>query len=214
MSFRVNVRVTGVPQVVSYFGAVKSNDLPITMAASLTRTAGLAQTFVRTTTLPQEFILRRPAWAKSGIRIVPATKTRWVTQINDINAYMLLQATGGEKLPHYGRYIAVPLSGARPSPQDSISTANLPHQVMADGGFIRNGVMYKVKLRRSRGGSMIPGRRGTGADRAARADVLPMYKLVERAAIPARYTFVDDVTRVVRDNWVEQFRKAWEEFRR
>lgn len=196
---QINLQVEGVRETAEYFRAAGSRDLPITMAATLSRLAAKAQREIRIL-LGEHFILRRPAWARSGVRIEPATKSKWVAAVKDINPYMELQQTGGEKIP-YGKFIAVPLSGARPTPASLIAAHNRPHAVMAAGGFIRNGIMYAVLIGKPRGRAQ----RFTGR-------VVPMYVLVSSAEEKPRYGFDLAVEKVVELNYREEFGKAWDEF--
>lgn len=178
-------------------GALGSSELPIATATMLSRLAAKGQSRIRRVNLPSAFTLRRPSWARSGVKITPATKRRLEAEVFDRNPYMVAQEESGLKYPKFGRYIAVPLRGARPTRQALIRKANLPHAVMAAGGFIRNDVLYKVLRRggRSRG-------------------ILPMYFLVDRWRWRPRYGFRTTVEAVVNAEYQAEFQKAFEQYTR
>lgn len=191
---KLRAHISGLKEEIERLGAVGNRNLPISIAATLTRTASLAQKQVRQVTLPTHFTLRRPAWAKSGVRMIRATKAKLEAQVMDINPYMVPQEEGGEKFPH-GKALAVPLKGARPSLKSIIRPENRPKAVMDNGGFIRNGIMYKVK-------------KGSGG----RSKIVPMYALVDAATIKPGYEFTKAVRDIVDANLQAEFRKAFAEF--
>jgi hypothetical protein len=169
----------------------------------------MSQRFIRMVNLPSAFTLRRPAWASSGVRITPATKRKLEAEVFDLNEYMLAQETTGEKHPQFGRYIAVPLRGARPTRQALIRPEDLPHAVMQAGGFIRNNIIYKASRLKGPG----RGREGPRANvRLSGRRVLPMYYLVDRWKWRPRYGFRDSVELVVNAEYQEQFQKAFAQY--
>ena len=215
---RLAIEVRYVPEARAELLDTYANQIPFANALALTADAKDAQDYIRRTTLPARFTLRRPAWAKQGIRIQAATKASQVAVVRDINPYMALQQSGGVKIP-FGNAIAVPLSGARRNVKSLIDPENMPHAVMQRGGFIRAGIMYAVTFKRGRSKrlsrSLRPsGIRGTEL-RAAPSwsrEIVPMYALVKRAVVKPRYGFDADVMNVVRRNharnWAVAFEKA------
>ena len=184
--------------------------VPFVLAVTLTHLAKASQAEIRERVLPRQFILRRAAWAKAGIRIRPATKQRLESEVADINPYMLLQETGGTKLP-FGRFIAVPLRGARRSQTSVIRAEDRPAAVMKAGGFIRGNVMFRAaqvfKKQRRRRGMVGP----VNAQRQ-RNRVMPMYALVPKASVRAVYAFAPTVQRVVGDQYQRQFDANWSKY--
>jgi hypothetical protein len=174
------------------------NDLRFAQAMTLTRVAQAGQAAVRDA-LPEKFIIRRTAWASSGIVITPATKERLQSEVADRNSCMVLQESGGEKIP-YKQFLAIPLEGARPSPRALIKTEDRPAEVMARGGFIREntqgiGIMFlprKIFHRARRRRGMV------GPVNASKEQtIVPMYALVRRAEVPARYGMEQTVSEAV-----------------
>lgn len=220
---RLAIEVRYVPEARAEMLDTYANQIPFANALALTADAKDAQDHIRRTTLPARFTLRRPTWAKQGIRIQAATKSTQVAIVRDINAYMALQQSGGVKIP-FGSAIAVPLSGARKNVKALIDPENMPHAVMQRGGFIRAGIMYAVTFKRGRAKRLSRalhsgGRFGTRGFGAAlqqapswSREIVPMYALVKRAVVKPRYGFDSDVMSVVRRNhgrnWAAAFEKA------
>jgi len=209
----VNIKIEGMAAVQREFADIAANQIPYATALSLTRTAQDSQAVIRDQVLPKEFILRRASWARSGIRITAATKRVLMAAIEDINKYMELQETGGTKLP-YKDMLAVPLSGARPTLRSLIRFEDYPAQVMARGGFINKVgstlVMFAVALKRGRQKGLSRRVKGFAQAKWAR-QVIPMYALVPRATIPARYGFVKAVGQVVQARWRGNFEAAFQQ---
>jgi len=192
-------------------GALGSSELPIATATMLSRLAASSQSRIRRINLPSAFTLRRPAWARSGVRITPATKRKLEAEVMDINPYMVAQEETGLKFPKFGRYIAVPLRGARPTRQALISKANLPHAVMAAGGFIRNNVMFKTSTMRGPG----RGREGpVNRKRVRGGGIIPMYYLVPSWKWRPKYEFRKTVEELVGAEYPAEFQKAFEQYTR
>lgn len=194
------------------------NQVPFALAKSLTRTAQNRQKAVQDALGDGRFILRQPAFLRAGVRIEPATKANLVARIKDIDWFMVLQETGGTKLPRYGEFIAVPLSGARPTPQSKIADSDLPAAVMKSGnGFIRPNqqgvpIMYRIVLKAGRRGKLARGIAGISKAAAWERQVLPMYALVKQAHITAVFGFKDTVMNgveaIFRDNFAREFEEA------
>lgn len=206
------IKLEGLEQVQAEMRDIAANQIPFATAKMLTMTAQDGQKVIQGVVLPVKFTLRSPSWMKKGIRVTPATKTSQVAAVEDIHAFMDLQEQGGTKVP-YGNSLAIPITGgARPSQRALIPSANMPSRVMAAGGFIiplTNGVGLMCAR------SLKAGRRKrdkfTGQLGAAKwsRPVVPMYLLVPRATIKARYGFIEAVTQVVEKNWQGNFNKAF-----
>jgi hypothetical protein len=211
----VRISVAGVIETRADFADCGSNQAPFAIAKALTLTAKSRQGKVQAG-LGSRFILRRAGFIKAGVRIEPATKTKLQAVVKDINPFMERQETGGAKLPTHGSMVAVPLSGARPTPRSLIQPQNMPAAVMQRGGFIRsNGrasVMYAVAFRAGRR------RRDkfTGQLGAAKwsRKIVPMYALVPSAEVKPRYDFVKTVTDRVGDEFAQIFEQTFTEARR
>lgn len=199
------IQIQNLKQVQDEFRDIGANQIPFATAKALTRTAQDGQKVIQNNVLGARFTIRRASWAKSGIRITAATKQLLQAIVEDINKYMALQETGGEKLP-YKQYIAVPLSGARPSLSAIVSDDNKPAAVMARGGFIRGNVMYAVSY--ARGQRRLS--RTKGGYRSAQLQVVPMYALVHQARIKPRYGFQPAVVEVVEKNFDANFKDAFQ----
>lgn len=205
---QVSVRVENMREVIARFRGIADDQIPFATALSLTQTAKLAQAEI-CKELPLRFTIRRLQWAKQGIRIAAATKRELVAILEDIHKYMELQEQGGAKVPQFGKFLAVPLSGARRSDKALINSNDLPHAVMASGlGFIRGNVMYRAAFVRSRSRRGFKGVKGFQSGIWSR-QILPMYALLPRATVPKRYGFEDIVRAVVGERWEEEFGKAF-----
>jgi hypothetical protein len=202
----LTVRIENLKEVQAELRSIAADQIPFATALALTKTAQAGQAKVRSDVLPSHFILRRAAWMKNNIRLTPATKTNLAAEVRDTYRAMPLQETGGIKIP-FGRMLAVPLAGARPSASSLISAENRPAAVLARGGFIQGNILYGVPAKAH---GPHRGRRGLRA--GSSGDIVPMYALVPRAHIGARYGFEEAVIQVVRntfgDNFAEAFRRA------
>lgn len=188
---------------------IRDDQIPAALFMALTATAKLAQSAVQQE-LPKRFTIRRLAWATSGIKIEAATKTNLVATVRDIHDYMALQDTGGEKLPHYGEYICVPLTGARRTPSSLIPDNLRPKAVMESGlGFIRGNIMYLAHFQRRTSRRGFKGVKGFSSGSFSR-EITPMYALVRSATIPARYGFEDIVTAIANAKFADEFGKAFQ----
>ncbi len=117
-----------VDRLIASLDAFSPDQFPFTVAKALTKTAQDAQAAVREA-MPVEFILRRD-WIVKGIRIEPARKDHLVALVYSKDPFMGRQEYGGEKMPKLGgRYIAIPMKGARPSDRDLIPTELLPQNM-------------------------------------------------------------------------------------
>jgi hypothetical protein len=209
----VTISVKGLTETIRELISVDRDQIPFATAKALTLTAKSRQKLVQAT-LGQRFILRREAWARQGVRIEPATKTKLQAVIKDINPYMALQEEGGQKLPMHGSKVAVPLTGARPTPRALIREENLPAAVMANGGFIRGNIMYRVVLKAGRRKAVS---RAIGGIREAAnwaRKIIAMYALVPHASVKKRYGFEQTVTQGVVDEFRRNFEVTFEEARK
>jgi hypothetical protein len=204
----LSIRIDGVDSVLAEYADINANQLPYAVVLSLTRTAQQAQDTIRNTVLPTRFTLRRAAFIKQGVRIQAATKTKLAATVQDIDYFMALQETGGQKIP-YGKYIAVPLSGARPTLTAIVNPANYPAAVMQRGGFIRGNIMYAVAFKAGRRGRLSGGIAGLSKAADWSRQIIPMYALVERANVPARYGFEESVRGTVAESWLPNFQASF-----
>jgi hypothetical protein len=202
------IQIRGAKEVQDEFRSINADQIPFATALALTRTAQDGQKDIQDVVLPTRFTLRRGPFMRAGIRIRAATKANLVAIVQDIHSFMELQETTGLKTPTYGRALAIPLRGARPTMTALIKDDDRPHAVMQRGGFIRNGVMYAVRQRykkeRRRRGKYGP----VNASRQ-RNEVVPMYFLVDRWKWQPRYGFVDDVRKIVEQRFKPNFAGAF-----
>jgi hypothetical protein len=208
MSF--TVRVKGLDQTIKNLGAMGHKDVPFVTAATMTGIGKVAQIEIRTL-LEQHFQLRHKGWMQRNVKITPAKKQSLQAEIVDTFSAMLLQETGGTKIP-YGKFIAIPLvPGARRSASALIRPEDRPHAVMQAGGFIRDNIMYRVlkvyKQQRRRRGMIGP----RNAERRRNA-VRRMYLLVEHATIMPRYGFKEAVEQVARQQATSIFEELWRQY--
>jgi hypothetical protein len=203
----VQLRIENLKQVQEEMRAIASDQLPYATALALTKTAQAGQRNIRDTVLPSRFVLRRASWMKANIKIDPATKANLVAAVRDTFGAMALQETGGAKIP-YGSAIAVPLRGARPSPASLISPQNMPSAIMARGGFINGNIMYDVTVKAGRRRA-VKGAFGVSSSASWSRQIIPMYALVPRANVPARYGFEAAVEEIVRTTFGDNFREAF-----
>lgn len=203
----IRAHIEGAQETVAYYRDLAGNQLPFILALALTRTGQDCQGAVRARQ-EQVFILRHKAFIQAGVRIEPATKAKPQVVVKDIDLFMGLQEEGGTKVP-YGKFLAVPLKGARPTARSLVSI--LPKDVMARGGFIRGNIMYMVTFKRQRAKRLAQslGRnfmQGAEWDRG----ILPMYALVPKADVKARYGFVLTVTRKAQEVFPQRFGEAFQ----
>jgi hypothetical protein len=202
----IRLRIENMAEVQASVGAAGNAQARFATAVALTRTAVKARDVVRKELL-ELFTIRRVSWAQKGVRAVPATRQNLQAVVEDINAYMVLQQTGGTKIP-YGKFIAVPLEGARPTPTALIKPEDMPKAVMAAGGFIRGNVMYRAKQvykkQRRRKGLVGP----VNASRQ-RNQIVPMYALVSRAHLVPRYGMDTLVAKTVSEVFGAEFARAF-----
>ncbi|ABF42188.1 hypothetical protein Acid345_3187 [Candidatus Koribacter versatilis Ellin345] len=216
----VAVKLEGLEQVQGELRDVAENQIPFATALTLTRVAQDAQKVVQSDVLPAKFTLRQPSFLKKGVRVTAATKQNLFSVVEDIDKFMQLQEEGGTKLP-FGKYLAIPIvGGARRSQRALIATSDMPSALMANGAWIewtnggRVGVMFIRKVKQARRSSRKDKATGERQVKAGPqyAQITPMYVLVPRATVKARYQFVhnvlDVVSRVWRGRWDEAFKQA------
>jgi hypothetical protein len=211
----VRISVAGIIETRKDLVDCGSNQAPFAIAKALTLTAKSRQAKVQQG-LGSRFILRRASFIKSGVRIEPATKTKLQAVVKDINPFMERQETGGTKLPTHGSMVAVPLSGARPSPRSLISPENMPAAVMQRGGFIRTvggrSIMYAVAFKAGRR-KRDKFTKQLGAANWSRK-IVPMYVLVHSATVRPRYEFEKTVTTGIEDEFAQNLEQTFAEARR
>lgn len=206
---QLRVVVEGFKEVQKEFAELDATQVPYASAVALTKTAQQGQAKVQES-LPVRFTIRRLAWAKGGVRIQPAKKTLLEARVQDINPYMERQETGADKLPKHGRFVAVPLSGVRGwYSRKLIAPEDMPDKVMEQGGFIRGSIMYRVTFKQGRRGRL--SKAVGGMQKAAKwsRKIVPMYALVRKAKMRARYDFRPTVEAVVQKNFRANFAEAF-----
>jgi hypothetical protein len=204
------IRLDNVEEVQREMGAIGSDQLPFAMALSITKTAQAVQSGEREQ-LPVRFTLRRAAWMKANIKVKAATKSDPQAVVTDTYDAMELQESGGAKYP-YGQYICVPIvGGARRSISALIRDEDTPKALMASGdGFIRGNIMYRRGAQYKRAHKYTKWTGPNSSEQAtARAKITPMYVLVTRANVPARYDFAASAKQISNRVWPEQFRAAF-----
>ena len=112
-------------------GLEKQMRFAATMA--LTKTAQDAQQEVMRQ-LPERFTIRT-GFLKSGVRYRPADKNdrNMVSRVVDLDSFMALQETGGDKRQYSGKDMAVPI-GARPTPLSTTPLSKWPSALLAKLG--------------------------------------------------------------------------------
>src|SRR5438105_2225598 len=92
---------------------VRMDQVRFATALALTRTAQDARAEIQRE-MPERFTVRTP-WIAKGVRYTPANKQDLAATVSDIDPFMRIQETGGEKTSihrrvfDYGEYLAVPL---------------------------------------------------------------------------------------------------------
>lgn len=212
----IDISVNGLQEFKQAVDDLALNQVPFALAKSLTLTAKNRQKAVQDAMGDGRFILRRRSFVVGGVIVKSATKQDLLAQIKDRDDFMVLQETGGEKVPHNGHtYLAVPLSGARPTPDALIKAADRPKALMASGNaFIKaseRGVLILWKRVQKKPKRM---KRGPGPQRFAGVVrmLLPMYALISAADVKARFGFretaMDGVEQIFRDNFAREFEEA------
>lgn len=209
----ITVRIQNLDQVRAAFMGIRDDQIPFATARALSITAQQAANFISGTVVPSRFTVREPARMKQGVwGSERVDKRNLVATVADQKTFMGMQESGGMKVAVHGHtFLAVPLSGARPSVSSRIDPANRPAAVMARGGFIRDGIIYATAYKTSRR-KLSGGRFGPRAPKMLvgdKGDIFPMYALVREADLPARYGFVKSVADVIARNFGENFLKAW-----
>jgi hypothetical protein len=186
---------------------VRRDQVPFATALALTRTAQDGQAEIRRQ-LPSRFTIRTP-WVAKGVRYKPADKRSLTAMVYDVDAFMRIQETGGEKVSihkrvfDYGDYLAIPID-ARRNKRDVVRREDWPQNLV--NPFVihaRDGRTYlavHALSKRIRGGAFGIGK-NVGGTRI-------MYILVRRESLRARFGFAATVRDVVRDRFNINFRDA------
>lgn len=212
MPIDVNFKVD-ITEVRQMLSGLPEKTIRFVTALALTRTAQLAQRKIRES-LSSKFILRRSGWEQSGVRIVGATKQNLTAVVKDIHRYMVLQETGGEKIP-YKHYLAVPLPAARPGGPRSLIPPNLrPTAIMSSAPFTIQGKRQIKRNRnltagfewRSPSGFLFIAAHMRGEHR-----MTLFYLLLTQAEVHARLGLAETVELTVLAHFNEEFRKAFNE---
>jgi hypothetical protein len=190
---------------------VRRDQQPFATALALTRTAQDAQAEIRRQ-LPSRFTIRTP-WVAKGVRYKPANKQNLTAVVYDVDPFMRIQETGGEKVSirkrvfDYGDYLAIPID-ARRTKRDVVRREDWPQNLIKP--FVihaRDGRTYlavhalakKVRAKLTRGGFTIG--KQVGGTRI-------MYILVRRETLRARFGFAATVRDVVDKRFNLNFRDA------
>ncbi len=191
--------------------AALKNQIPFAIASALTKTAQDVQAEVRRQ-MPRRFTVRTP-WIAKGVRVKPSTKANLTAIVHDVDPFMNVQESGGEKKSirrrvfDYGPYLAVPLD-ARRNPRDVVRKEDWPANLIkpfiltaADGRKYLAVHALAKKLRGQRGklgiGKQVG---GTG--------VRLMYRLVEQADIKPRFGFTETARRVIAQKFAPNLEAA------
>lgn len=167
----------------------EAKQLNFAVAKSLTQTAKEVQEEVRKN-LPERFTLRRERFIKSGIRFIPATKSKLEAVVYSRDDFMNLQEFGGLKTRRGGgQYLAIPTSMVRRTPKDIIRKADRPKNLGDKAEVVEiNGRKY-LALKRAR--------KGANGNR-----LKLLYLLVPRANIHERLGMNKDGQRIAKERFM------------
>lgn len=126
---------SNIDRLIASLDAFSPDQFPFAVAKALTKTAQDARDEVRKE-MPAHFTLRRTKFILSGITIEPARKDHLVALVLDRQAFMAKQEYGELRVPTLGgHFIAIPMSGVRPTPHSLVPTElrprNLPRAAYA-----------------------------------------------------------------------------------
>lgn len=189
--------------------------LPFAASRTVNGLALTAQKEIRAD-LPQHFTVRRRTFLESSIRVKLGTKADPVAEVgvpqragSNIDQSLALQEFGGEERPKRAKELAVPLSGARPTPQAITPPSKWPSRLKR-AFHIKTAGGQELVLQRV-GGKKGRGRRATFGPVEAGKDpgLRVMYLEEPSVTIRPRFHFLDTCLRVVRRDAQALFAKEW-----
>lgn len=224
--------------IIGAFGRFGELQLPFATALTLTR---LAQGYREEAkkNLPGKFTIRT-GWIAKGFRVKTATKRDLSSAVSQLDPFMALQETGGEKRPTARSTVAVPVQmdrqghpGARPDPEDVTRPSKWPGALLQGkrGFIVRLRTGDELVLRRIRRGrkkvrardaaghfiASSGARRRKGGPKQLRKmgqqdpRVSVMYLLKRRVKIRARWGFREAAAQYASREFPTLFRAAWAE---
>jgi hypothetical protein len=162
------------------------------LGSSLTKTAKLGQA-ASIKEIQSDFTIRT-GWLNSpfGIKVQPATKDNLTAVIGTAADWLekfVQQPAGAIYInPPQGRFLAVPLEGARRTKRGLIARSARPRAIIGKGDFI---IITK------HGERILYQRRGRGV----RSQMIPMYLLIHEAKIREKDILFGPVTRAFEQNF-------------
>ena len=196
---------------VSRFAQLVFNDqMPFATSLALNNTAKAFQKDQRAH-MASTFKIRRPSFAKSSVKIKPfASKTSPEVKIaidspgstgrhpSDIFAKFEDQTS---KSPTGGRFVAIPTEHV-PRTASGVIKKRWRPKALRDKNFREN---FRVFRRKSRSGFTI-----FFDERAHGGKIIPLYQLVPSVKIRPELDFIENATRTVNREWVDQFSAAFD----
>lgn len=177
--------------------------IPFATARALTKVALVARDELRRQ-LPERFTIRS-GWVAKGVTIVPANKTDWPNPFAVVGSrddFMLLQETGGPKLPKYANKIAVPTSKVKRTSGGRIPKALKPATLV--GRVV--GSRGPLKPGKGTAKGFVDG--DTIRVRESRRRAPVYYWLKDKTQVPARWDYVKTVEGVVDQFWPSIWKRS------